>query len=553
MIIRKNYKSKLLLILFLFFSLYAVIVVRLFFVQIYQRNFFKLLAKQQYATEITTQPPRALIYDCNHVPLTLNRERLSAFILPHRLHQPKKTMALIQKKFPDVYKKLMKKKNSKRRFLWLKRHLSDDLLKEVKSYDSPDIYYLAEPERFYPFDTMGHIIGFTDVDNIGIAGFELQFNNHLGGTPTTFILEKDARSNYFYFRKDIKELGEKGKNVTLTLDRNLQFFAYESLKETVEKFQAKGGGALIVEPATGQILAMASAPGFDPNNVEDIEATKNIPVTECFELGSVIKVFTALAALEEGVVTPDEEIDCEGKATYIDGFRVENWKSLGPGTHPFWQVVSRSNNVGIAKIAKRLGPKLYHHLQKLGFGQLVGVRFPGERAGFVNPPRNWSRSSLIVLSFGYEIMATLLQLARAFSIIANGGQNVQPYMVSKPERKQAPLQRKFLYKKETIDQIKDILEFKDWIKKTYAIKGYRMMGKTGTARSVKDGLYSTKDHVYTYAGIVEKGNYRRVIITFIKEPQKRDAQSRWSSQITLPLFHKIAQKMIVYDLGQGSL
>jgi cell division protein FtsI (penicillin-binding protein 3) len=521
MLVRKNYKPKLLILLFLFLPLYIILFFRLFLIQIYQRDFFKLLAKQQYVTEITTQPPRALIYDRMGAPFTLNRERLSAFILPRRLHEPKRTKKLLKDDFPKVYRNLLKDK--RRRFFWLDRHLSEERLLEIKNYKSPDIYFLAEPERFYPFSTVAHVIGFTDIDNVGIAGIEFQFNKRIGGTPTTFILEKDARSNYFYFRKDIKKQGELGKSVTLTIDKNLQFFAYEELKKSVEKHEAKGGAALIIDPESGHVLAMASNPGFNPNESRkvDMERTKNIPITECFELGSVIKVFAALAALEERVVTPDEEIDCEGKATYIDGFRVENWKSLGSGTHPFWQVVARSNNVGIAKVAKRLGPKLYHHLRQLGFGYSTGISFPGERSGFVNPPRNWSRSSLIVLSFGYEIMATLLQLAKAVSVIANDGHNVQPVLVLDPEKKKKSLVKEELYRKEIIDQIKDILEIKDWVKDKYSIDGYRIMGKTGTARSVKDGVYSSTDHVYTYAGIIEKkdvsrGSYKRVIITFIR-------------------------------------
>lgn len=550
MLVRKNYKPKLLFVLLFFFFLYAIVLFRLFFIQIYQRDFFKLLAKQQYVTEIKTQPPRALIFDRTRTPLAINRERLSAFILPHRLHQPQRTKRILEHHFPKVFKKLQKKK--RRRFLWLERRLSDERVAKIKEHESPDIYFLAEPERFYPFPPTAHVVGFTNIDNVGIAGTELLFNSRIGGTPTTFTLEKDARSNYYYFQKSVKEQGEAGEPVTLTIDRNLQFFASEELEKAVEKHEAKGGAVLAIDPDSGEILAMASSPGFDPNlaRIRDLEKTKNILVTECFELGSVIKVFAALAALEEEVVTIDEEIDCEGKMTYIDGFRVENWKSLGPGKHPFWEVVARSNNVGIAKVAKRLGPKLYHHLQRLGFGNATGIRFPGERSGFVNPPRNWSRSSLIVLSFGYEIMATLLQLARAFSIVANGGYSVQPSLVSFPERKRLSFVSTRLYSREPIQQVKDILELKGWMKKRYGIEGYRIMGKTGTARSVKDGRYSSTDHVYTYGGIIERGGYRRVVVTFVKEPKKAHM---WASEVSLPLFANFVQKMIVYEVGKGKV
>jgi cell division protein FtsI (penicillin-binding protein 3) len=521
MIVRKDYRPKLFVILVGFFFLYSVVAFRLFFIQIYQRDFFKVLAKQQYATEIKTRPPRALIKDRNGDPIVVNKEKLSAFILPRRLHEPKKTKKLLKEQFKEAYKRMRRLKS--RRFLWLERRLSDERLKQIKSHKSLDIHFLEEPQRFYPFSSSSHVVGFTDVDNSGIAGIELQFNDRLGGVPTTFVLEKDARSGHFYFNRGIKKIGVLGDPVSLTIDKNLQFFAHEELKKAVSKHSAKGGAVLIIEPANGEIFAMVSSPGFDPNEmpIKDISRTKNIPVTECFELGSVIKVFTALAALQEAVVTPDEEIDCEGKATHIDGFRVENWKSLGPGKHPFWHVVARSNNVGIAKVAKRLGPQLYYHLRQLGFGSATGIRFPGERSGFVNPPYNWSRSSIIVLSFGYEIMATLLQLGKAFCVIANGGFDLRPVLVKDPKPKKSIMLQKRLYDKKIIDQIKSILELSGWLKDKYSIKGYRIMGKTGTARSVKRGKYSEKDHIYTYAGIIEKGSYRRVVITFIKQNNRK--------------------------------
>lgn len=545
MFIRKNYRPKLFFILFVFFVLYVIIAVRLYLVQIHQRDFFKILAQQQYVTEIKTQPPRAIIYDKQGVPLVFNKEIFSAFIVPSQLQNREQTKAFLKKNFKHVYKEI--KRKTKRHFLWIERHLSDEQLERIKKSGVPDIHLLAETCRFYPFPAMAHVIGFTDIDNIGIAGVELQFNDRIGGTPTTFILEKDARSGYFYFKRNVKKEGSHGNGVQLTINRNLQFLAYEELKQSVEKHEAKSGAVLIMDPDSGHILSMVSYPGFDANQkgISSFEETKNIVVTECFELGSVMKVVTALAALEEGVVTFDEEFDCEGRVGYVDGFRVENWKSLG--IIPFWDVISRSSNVGTAKVAKRLGPKLYYHLQRLGFGSCTGIQFPGERSGFVNPPYNWSRYSIIVMSFGYEIMATLLQLGKAFSVIANDGYAVQPVLIINKQERKHFLQKKRnrLYKKTVVDQLKDILTLKGWLSQLYSIKGYNVMGKTGTSRLVKDGQYSKKNHIYTFGGIVEKDNYRRVIITFIKEPK---ATNLWATQVTVPLFHRVAERMIIYDM-----
>ena len=274
-----------------------------------------------------------------------------------------------------------------------------------------------------------------------------------------------------------------------------------------------------------------------PHKEENGKVSKHLAITDCYELGSIVKTLSALAALDEGVVKYDEEIDCEGKVAYIDGFRVENWKSLK--TSPFWEVVQRSSNVGIAKVTKRLGTKFYDHLKRLGLGEKTNIEFPGERSGFVNPPHNWSKPSILVMSFGYEIMATVVQLARIFSIIANDGYDVHPTLIK--ERK-APTVIKRLYKQSSIDQIKDILETIGSAR--YAIDGYRVMGKTGTARCVVDGKYSNREHVYSFGGIIERDNYKRVIITFIKKPK---SPYLWAAQLTGPLFHRIAEKMIIHE------
>lgn len=546
--LKKNYKPRVLLILLGFLSLYSIITARLYLIQIHKKDFFKVLAKQQYNIEIVQQPPRALIYDKQNRPQALNKQALSTFIIPHQLEEKEKTEKILKKYFSKTYKKL--KKHPEKHFLWLERKLSTQRIKFIKNLDSKDIHFLKEPERFYPFKELAQVIGFTDVDNIGIAGIELQFNNQLSGKPTKLKLQKDARSGIFYFEKEITQKGSDGELVTLTLDSKLQFLAYEELKNTVKEFQALSGSVLIMEPDSGKILVMCNYPSFNPNkkDIENLELTKNRIVTDVYELGSVIKIFSALAALEEEAVTPDEEIDCEGKFTYIDGFRVEDWKEMCNLTEnksnivPFHEIVRYSGNIGMAKVLKRIDEKFYKHLIELGFGKKTNIRFPGERTGFVNPPSNWSRSSIIALSFGYEIMATLLQLGRALCVISNGGYQIQPKLVSSPLPLKNTIKKK-IYSTKTIDKIKKILEV---IGKKYTdFEGYRVMGKTGTARSVKDGQYSKKHHVYSFGGMIEKDDYKRVIVTFINEPKNPNL---WASQVTAPLFAKVAEKLIIHDL-----
>ncbi len=535
----KDYKPRLSFVLLLFVLFFCIILIRLFLLQIYQKDFFRLLAWQQYSFSIKVNLPRGDIYDrWGKDLLVFNRDVPSAFILPRQFNERKKTERFLQKFYPAVYKKM--KANPDKHFLWLDRILSDEQAQKIREDGTPDIQFIDEPRRFYFSSAFSHLLGFTDIDGKGISGIELEFEEWLAGKPMHLNIQKDARSSNFYFGKDIEDPGCCGKPVTLTIDKNIQTLAFEELKGCVDGYQAVAGSVLVLDPETGEILAMTNYPSFNPNDksIKNLDVTKNFIVTECFELGSVMKAFLALAALSEGVVSLDEEIDCQGKIAYVNGVKVENWKSLG--VLSFVDVIRFSSNVGTAKVALRLGPKLYEHLKRVGFGEKTGIEFPGEREGFVNSPKNWSRPSPIVMSFGYEIMASLLQLGRAFCVFANGGYLINPTLVIQPKTK-SDRSRVKIYDDKVISQMRQILKK---VGDLYPIKGCDVFGKTGTARCAIPGGYSDKEHVYTFAGIVEKGDYKRVIVAFINRPQKAHM---WASESAAPLFQRVAERMIIYE------
>jgi cell division protein FtsI (penicillin-binding protein 3) len=333
--------------------------------------------------------------------------------------------------------------------------------------------------------------------------------------------------------------------MTLTLDSTLQFLAFDELQDTLEKTHARDGAVLIMDPINGDIMAMVQSPLFDPNNrtAVDLEITKNKMVTEAYELGSVMKTFLALAALEEGVVAPEEIIDCENrKYAYINGMRIGTLHEHGKIS--FSEVIELSNNIGTSKVALRLGEKFYDHLTRCGFGQKTGLDFPGEQRGFVNPPSNWSKRSIFSLSFGYEMRLSLLQLARAFSLLANNGILVTPRLIKSVEIK--PVSTEKLYRQKTIEQLREMLKkaVTQGTARRAKIDGYETLGKTGTACILVDGKYSMDRNIFTFAGLVERGNYKRVIVTFVREVPKKDATA---STVTVPLFERIAKKMLIHD------
>lgn len=529
-------------IFFIFLALYCIIVLNLHYIQIYQADFFSQLGLQQYHVTQTKTPTRALIYDRNGQPLAINQDCISAFILPKQLKSRDTVEKFLQTHFPHAYAQLQEKSN--KQFMYIKRNLSPAQQELIASSAIPDIQLLHEPHRFYPTATTAPIIGITDIDNKGLFGIELQYNSLLAGIQTVFCLDKDARSGFFHFKKETTNEGKDGTPITLTIDSNLQFLTEEAVKDTVQKFQATEGCALVMNPKNGEILAMVTYPHFNPNDSvpADLELTKNKIITEAYELGSVMKTFVALAALQEGVVTADELIDCKNvTTTYIDGRKINTWAPHG--IIPFTEVIARSNNIGIAIIAKRLDETLFDHYLRMGFGQKTGIAFPGENKGFVNPPHQWSKQSIISLSYGYEITATLLQLACSFCMIANDGHAISPTLIFNDNNR--PNDRQ-LYSTENIHTLKNILTSGTayGTSKRAHIDGYRVMCKTGTANMLINGQYQNDQNLFTCAGIVEKDNYQRVIVTFIKQAK---GENLFASTVAVPLFERVAQKVIIND------
>lgn len=537
-----EFKLRSFIIFSLFCLFYFALLINLYLIQVVRANYYSNLANKQHFITTKINPPRALITDRNNKPVAINKESLSAFILPHKLEEPEKIKLFLEKNFPSALVRL--KTNKNKYFMYVKRKLSNADLELIEKSKLKDIKILKEPSRFYPVDSMATVIGVTDIDNNGLFGIELQFNKCLAGSPKVVTLEKDARSGHFYFKKETLKEGTNSQPIKLTIDSDLQFLIQEELNEAITRLNSKDGNVIVIDPNTGDILAMVNAPSFDPNNTTaiDMELTKNKVITDAYERGSVMKVFVALAAFEEGLTTPDELIDCENKKVVtIDKMTFSTWKAHG--ILPFAQVLEKSNNVGMVKIAQRIGTKLYDHYLKMLFTKKTDIPLPGEQKGFMTHPKNWSKRSIVSLSFGYEITATLIQLAQAFCIIANNGYAVKPKIIfNQPiEKSELPI-----YSQQSIDWIKNIMRntVDQGTAHRAAIKGYNIMAKTGTANIAINGEYSKTKNIYCCAGIIEKDNYKRVIVTSLREANIPNALA---SNTAVPLFEQIAEKILIHD------
>ncbi len=527
----------------LFVLFYGIILVHVYVITIKNHDFFLDKAHQQHCTTVNILPERGIIIDRNGHPLALNKKASAAFITPSTITHEKELITFLQKEFPSALERWQK--NPKAHFMYIDRRLTPEQLNLINGAKIHDIFIIEEPHRLYPLPAAAQLIGITDIDNHGLMGIEFLYDHLLQGKSGIICFEKDARSGNFYFKKEVKVPTTPGQSIQLTIDSTLQFLVFQQLKQHIERVGAQEGSVLIVDPNNGHILTMAVYPAFDPNTSGHLTAahTKNSICTDAYELGSVMKPFVALALLEEGLVDDEELIDCKNsKIAYVQGIRISTWRAHDKLT--FSKIMQSSNNIGIATLALRLGPLLHTHYCRLGFGIKTSLKWAGQQSGFVNKPDNWSKSSLISLSFGYEIRATLLQLAQAFCIIARGGTPVSLKLLF--EANSALSQKELLYSTQTTEKLIAILE------KTVEtgtgckakIAGYKIWGKTGTANLVIDGHYSTEHNLYTFAGVIQNESYGRLIITFIKDVGRGDA---YASTIAAPLFNQVAQIVLIND------
>jgi len=533
-------------IFFFFCLLYSIIVARLCLLQLKNTHFFSKLGSQQYHLTVTHVPPRAAIVDrTGNNFLAINKDCISAFIVPNNMSEPERVHNFLKEQFPSAHERLLKHPSAQ--FMYIKRRLSDEQQHRIESANIPDLPLLHESSRYYPVPSLGPTIGITDIDNHGLMGIERHCEKQLAGTPTTQLLEKDARSGCYYFSKQTTVAGTQGSPIQLSIDCDLQFLAQQEVQATHQKHTAKCCSAIIMNPENGEILTLISTPHFDPNqtNEIDIQTTRDIPIADAHEPGSVMKIFAALAAIEENVVTPDEPIDCKNaKTAKVNGRTVNTVKAHG--IIPFADVVAFSNNIGTATVSSRLGIMLYDHYTRLGFGEKSGIGLPGEHAGVVNPPHKWSKQSPLSLSYGYEIAATPLQIACAFCVIANNGHSVRPTIIMHAGENKTRKIEQPLYSPRSINTIKDILSrtVEHGTARAARINGYTVMSKTGTANLIERGNYNPHKNIFTCAGIVEKGDYRRVIVVSVREIE---AVGKYASTVAAPLFGNIARKMVIHD------
>jgi cell division protein FtsI (penicillin-binding protein 3) len=539
----------------LFALAFLIVWGRAYQLQVLQSHKLANLAERQQQRVVPLVPKRGILYDRKREELAISVDVDSVFAQPGKIEnlaEAAKKIGPILGKKPDL---LLKKLKEEKPFIWLERGISPEQRLAIEKFNIEGVDFLKEAKRFYPQREVGsQVVGFAGLDSQGLEGVELGYDEFIKGEPGYILIAKDALGRPISPEAPGIRQSQDGCEVVLTLDRNIQYVAEKELKKAVQASSAKGGMMVIMNPKTGEILAMAGQPSFDPNRFKAYPAhlLKNRNITDTFEPGSTFKLFLLAAALEEGVTSPRDVIFCEN-GTYAIGGRVIHdvhkygWLSLG-------EVIKVSSNIGAAKVGKKLGRGRYHHyLKSFGFGGKTGIDLPGEVSGFLPAPQHWSEVGLANISFGQGVSLTLLQLTNALSVIANDGLLMRPYVVKAvldaegnilKENRPRVLRRVISPETaRTVAQMMKTVTEEGGTGRAGSVPGYDVAGKTGTAQkaSATGRGYSDK-RIGSFIGFAPAGNPQVAIAVVIDEPEG----VRYGGVVAAPAFRAVAEQILPY-------
>lgn len=553
-----NLPQRRLLQLFAFLVAWGVIVViRLAQVQLVRHDHYVAKAKSQQERTLALNPVRGSILDSQGRVLAESVAAESIYADPQLITDRKaaaKKLASV-KAIGMTAREIEAKLRGDNSFAWIARQLPLEVTAEARKLQIPGIYFMEAHRRSYPRATLAaNVIGYTGIDGNGLAGIEHSFEGEVSGTPGKVTLLKDARKGVYLVGAEGANRPRDGHAVVLTIDSVIQFIAERALKTAVEKYKATGGSVIVMEPDSGDILAMASYPTFDPNRFRDFAPAswKNRNVQDFYEPGSTFKIVTAAAGLEERLVTPSQFLDCGNGEITIANITIHEHDGKRYNLLSFEDVIVNSSNVGTARVGLALGQSRFHSwIRKFGFGERTGIPLPGESSGMLRNSDRWTVVSPASISIGQEIGVTPLQIVRAVNSVATGGLLVEPRIVkrvidtdgatiSEPV-KHAP---KRVMSEKTAALLNEIL--KNVVTRGTGSKAvlaeHAVAGKTGTAQKAGRGGYAYNRFVGSFAGYVPADNPKLTILVVIDEPWPE----HYGGSVAAPAFREIAEASLRY-------
>jgi len=535
-----QHRVRLILLVF-FFVLFAItLVARLYLLTVLDRAFLQHQGDARSLRTITIPSFRGMIIDRSGEPLAISTPVQSIWVNPKTFQatpqQIEKLVEILEMKPADFQKKLKLFANKK--FFYLKRQITPMLAAQVMELNIPGVYRQQEFKRYYPeSESLAQILGFTNVDDQGIEGLELAYQSWLEGIVGRKRVIKD-RMGRVIDELDLIQEPRPGRMLQLSIDRRIQFIAYNELVKTIEKFSAKSGSVVVLDAKTGEVLAMVNAPSFNPNNRTQYgsKTYKNIAMTDTFEPGSVMKPFAIASALESGHFKPSSIIDTRPSTMYVQGRIVRDVHNYG--VLDVIGVLRNSSNVGVTKMVLTNPPEqLIDLLKRCGIAERTETGFPGESEGAIVTAKQASPFVLATLSFGYGLSATALQIAKSYSVFANHGKVLPVSLLHSQEH---GLGIEAMHP-ETADTLLKMLEavVMDGTGKSAMVPGYRVAGKTGTALIAGDKGYADKHYISSFVGIAPVSNPRIIVAVFVHEPDSH--KGYYGAAVAAPLFAKVME------------
>jgi cell division protein FtsI (penicillin-binding protein 3) len=526
---------------------------RLVHLQVTQHEDLAARARKQQMGAIETSPTRGQLLDREGRELARSIDTESFFADPSEIDSPEVTARRIASVTDldraSLAQRLNEAKDSNKKFIWIVRRLDEQTAAKLDALNLNGVYSRKEPKRYYPNDSLAaHVLGFVGTDEVGLGGVEQFYNERIRGEAGKLYLETDARRRAF---ESYEVQPHPGQTVVLTIDQTIQYRTEQSLFAAVQRTHAKSGTAVVMDPLTGDILALANAPAFNPNEPsrDGEERRANGALQNTYEPGSTFKIVAYSAAIEKGLVKPDDKIDCQMGQITVAGRLIHDHRPFGVLT--IADALAQSSNVGAIKLGLLVGNEsMFDYIKRFGFGSRTGVDLPGESPGILRPLPRWQPSSIGSIAMGQEIGVTPLQMASAYSALANGGFWVKPHLIremrspdgailfqAKPETHQ-------ILKPETTLALKGMLEgvtLRGTARKAQ-LNGYTAAGKTGTAQKIdpKTHAYSSTKYIGSFVGFAPVSKPALVIIVVIDEPQG----SYHGGDVAAPVFREIAEQIL---------
>jgi cell division protein FtsI (penicillin-binding protein 3) len=539
------------MLLALSISLWALAIgFRLVHLQVLGQEFFEKQGTRQSERTIKLDPRRGPILDREGRALAVSVNVESVYAVPQDVDDPQATAAALARALgfdTAGRRELVAKLRKDRAFVWIERKVDPGTARRVRDLELDGVGFLTEHRRYYPKrELAAHVLGWAGLDNTGMSGIEYAHEKEIAGRAAQVVVHTDAR------RRPVghtERPSTEGHTVVLALDERVQHIAERELERAVQKTRAVAGNVIVVEPFSGDVLAMAGRPTFNPNRYSAFDASRwrNRMVSDVFEPGSIFKIVTAAAGIQEGVVDPYEVLDCGNGQILVASTVINDHK---PFDHlPFREAVSRSSDIGMIRVAQRLGREnFYRYVRAFGFGEPTGVGLPGESAGLLKPTSRWSALSLPSMSFGQEVGVTPLQMTMAGAAVANGGYLMRPLIVKRIEDARGhvveevkPMIVRRVLEPDTVDTLTEMLELvvREGTGRRAAVPGFAVAGKTGTAQKIDPatGRYSMVDHVASFVGFVPASRPALVILVSLDTPRGPLNQG---GDVAAPLFARVA-------------